>query len=247
MPQEIKTYGLIGKKISYSFSKTYFTKKFLKNNLKNYNYINFDIDSVNELSDILKAKNLRGLNITIPYKEKVMKFIDRIDEDAKYIGAVNTIKINYDNTLVGYNTDYIGFIRSIKPYIKSNHKKALILGTGGASKAIVYGLNKLSISSTKVSRKKINGDIIYNELNKKIILDHQIIINCTPIGTYPDIENYPKIPFKYLTNEHICYDLIYNPNETTFLKKSKKMGAEIINGLKMLEIQAEESWKIWNS
>lgn len=247
MLQEVKTYGLIGKKINYSFSKTYFTKKFLKNNLKNYNYINFDIDSVNELSDILKAKNLRGLNITIPYKEKVMKFIDRIDEDAKYIGAINTIKVNYDNTLVGYNTDYIGFIRSIKPYIKSNHKKALILGTGGASKAIVYGLNKLSISSTKVSRKKINGDIIYNELNKKMILDHQIIINCTPIGTYPDIENYPKIPFKYLTNKHICYDLIYNPNETTFLKKSKKMGAEIINGLKMLEIQAEESWKIWNS
>jgi shikimate dehydrogenase len=247
MLQEVKTYGLIGKKISYSFSKTYFTKKFLKNNLKNYNYINFDIDSVNELSDILKTKNLRGLNITIPYKEKVLKFIDRIDEDAKFIGAINTIKVSYDNTLVGYNTDYIGFIKSIKPHIKSNHKKALILGTGGASKAIVYGLNKLSIISTKVSRKKTNGDIIYNELNKKIILDHQIIINCTPIGTYPDIENYPKIPFKYLTNKHICYDLIYNPNETTFLKKSKKMGAEIINGLKMLEIQAEESWKIWNS
>jgi len=247
MLQEVKTYGLIGKKISYSFSQTYFTKKFLKNNLKNYNYINFDIDSVNELSDILKTKNLKGLNITIPYKEKVLKFIDRIDEDAKFIGAINTIKINYDNTLVGYNTDYIGFIKSIKPHIKSNHKKALILGTGGASKAIVYGLNKLSIISTKVSRKKTNGDIIYNELNKKIILDHQIIINCTPIGTYPDIENYPKIPFKYLTNEHICYDLIYNPNETRFLKKSKKMGAEIINGLKMLEIQAEESWKIWNS
>ena len=247
MLQEVKTYGLIGKKISYSFSKTYFTKKFLKNNLKNYNYINFDIDSVNELSDILKTKNLRGLNITIPYKEKVLKFIDRIDEDAKFIGAINTIKVSYDNTLVGYNTDYIGFIKSIKPHIKSNHKKALILGTGGASKAIVYGLNKLSIISTKVSRKKTNGDIIYNELNKKIILDHQIIINCTPIGTYPDIENYPKIPFKYLTNKHICYDLIYNPNETRFLKKSKKMGAEIINGLKMLEIQAEESWKIWNS
>jgi len=247
MLQEVKTYGIIGKKISYSFSKTYFTKKFLKNNLKNYNYINFDIDSVNELSNILKTKNLRGLNITIPYKEKVLKFIDRIDEDAKFIGAINTIKVNYDNTLVGYNTDYIGFIKSIKPHIKSNHKKALILGTGGASKAIVYGLNKLSIISTKVSRKKTNGYIMYNELNKKIILDHQIIINCTPIGTYPDIENYPKIPFKYLTNKHICYDLIYNPNETRFLKKSKKMGAEIINGLKMLEIQAEESWKIWNS
>lgn len=246
MSQEQKKYGLIGKKISYSFSENYFSKKFIKYNIQNCSYRNFDLENINELNRVLQDPNIKGLNITIPYKEQVVKYLDKIDNNAKLIGAINTIKVNNDNSITGYNTDYIGFIKSIEPYLNSNYKKALILGTGGASKAIAFGLKKLNIESKKVSREKIKGDMVYEELNSKKINEYKIIINTTPLGTFPNTENYPNIPYKYITKDHICYDLIYNPDETIFLKKSKKNGAIIINGLKMLEIQAEESWKIWN-
>jgi shikimate dehydrogenase len=247
MSQEQKTYGLIGKNIGYSFSKNYFLDKFLKKNMENCCYKNFDLESINNLGEVLKTPSLKGLNITIPYKEKAIRYLNEIDYDAKQIGAINTIKVNIDNTLIGYNTDYIGFIKSIKPHINSSHKKALILGTGGASKAIAYALEKLNIEAKKVSRKKVKEEITYLELDEEKINDCQIIINTTPLGTFPDIENYPDIPYEYITKKHICYDLIYNPNETVFLKKSKQNKAFIINGLNMLKIQAEESWKIWNN
>jgi len=246
MSEEQKTYGLVGKSISYSFSEKYFTEKFKKNKIQNCTYKNFDLNNIKDLVSILKENDLKGLNITIPYKEQVLSYLDEIEDNAKLIGAINTIKINKDKTLTGYNTDFIGFINTLRPHINSNCKKALILGTGGASKAIEYGLKKLNIESKKISRNKKKGDLTYLEIDSDLIKEYQIIINTTPLGTYPDIENYPDIPYKYLTKKHICYDLIYNPDETTFLRKSKKKGAITINGLRMLEIQAEESWKIWN-
>ena len=247
MSEEQKTYGLVGKSISYSFSEKYFTEKFKKNKIQNCTYKNFDLNNIKDLVSILKENDLKGLNITIPYKEQVLSYLDEIEDNAKLIGAINTIKINKDKTLTGYNTDFIGFINTLRPHINSNCKKALILGTGGASKAIEYGLKKLNIESKKISRNKKKGDLTYLEIDSNLIKEYQIIINTTPLGTYPDIENYPDIPYKYLTKKHICYDLIYNPDETTFLRKSKKKGAITINGLRMLEIQAEESWKIWNN
>lgn len=247
MSEEQKTYGLVGKSISYSFSEKYFTEKFKKNKIQNCTYKNFDLNNIKDLVSILKENDLKGLNITIPYKEQVLSYLDEIEDNAKLIGAINTIKINKDKTLTGYNTDFIGFINTLRPHINSNCKKALILGTGGASKAIEYGLKKLNIESKKISRNKKKGDLTYLEIDSDLIKEYQIIINTTPLGTYPGIENYPDIPYKYLTKKHICYDLIYNPDETTFLRKSKKKGAITINGLRMLEIQAEESWKIWNN
>ncbi|SUZ47890.1 uncharacterized protein METZ01_LOCUS744 [marine metagenome] len=170
-----------------------------------------------------------------------------LDLDAKKIGAVNTIKICSNNKLKGYNTDYIGFIKSISPLLNKTHKKAILLGSGGASKSIVFGLDKLNISSIIVSRSKEKGNITYEELNNEIINTCQIIINCSPVGTFPKINECPKIPYKYINSNHICYDLVYNPLQSKFLKESKKNNATILNGMEMLEIQAEESWKIWNT
>ena len=248
MLQEKKIYGLIGKNISYSFSKSYFKNKFKKSNLEsNYKYENIDLSDINQFKNIIKPKRFNGFNVTIPYKEKIIKFLDILDSDAKKIGAVNTIKICSNNQLKGYNTDYIGFIKSIRPILNKTHKKAILLGSGGASKSIVYGLNKLKISSIVISRSKHKGNLTYEELNNEIINKSQIIINCSPVGTFPKINKCPKIPYKHLNSKHICYDLIYNPLESKFLKKSKKNNATILNGIDMLEIQAEESWKIWKT
>ncbi len=247
MLQEKKTYGLIGKNISYSFSKSYFTNKFKKSNLEsNYTYENLDLDDINQFKNIIEKK-FNGFNVTIPYKEKIIEFLDLLDLDAKKIGAVNTIKICSNNKLKGYNTDYIGFIKSINPLLNKTHKKAILLGSGGASKSIVFGLDKLNISSIIVSRSKEKGNITYEELNNEIINTSQIIINCSPVGTFPKINECPKIPYKYINSNHICYDLVYNPLQSKFLKESKKNNATILNGMEMLEIQAEESWKIWNT
>tara|TARA_B100000953_G_scaffold254403_1_gene217938 strand:+ start:4266 stop:5009 length:744 start_codon:yes stop_codon:yes gene_type:complete len=247
MLQEKKTYGLIGKNISYSFSKSYFTNKFKKSNLEsNYTYENLDLDDINQFKNIIEKK-FNGFNVTIPYKEKIIEFLDLLDLDAKKIGAVNTIKICSNNKLKGYNTDYIGFIKSISPLLNKTHKKAILLGSGGASKSIVFGLDKLNISSIIVSRSKEKGNITYEELNNEIINTCQIIINCSPVGTFPKINECPKIPYKYINSNHICYDLVYNPLQSKFLKESKKNNATILNGMEMLEIQAEESWKIWNT
>ena len=248
MLQEKKIYGLIGKKISYSFSKSYFTNKFKNSHLDSYySYKNLDLDDINQFKNIIEQKKFNGFNVTIPYKEKIIKFLDILDSDAEKIGAVNTIKVCSNNQLKGYNTDYIGFIKSISPILNKKHKKALLLGSGGASKSIIFGLEKLNISSIVVSRSKEKGNVTYEELNNEIINASQIIINCSPVGTFPKINKCPKIPYKYINSEHICYDLIYNPLESKFLKESKKNNATILNGMEMLKIQAEESWKIWNT
>jgi shikimate dehydrogenase len=244
---EKKTYGLIGKNINYSFSKNYFTNKFIKLKSKNYSYKNFDLLNILEFEDVISKNNLNGLNVTIPYKEKVIPYLDSLDLEAKLIGAVNTIKIDSNKKLKGYNTDYIGFLNSIKIHLTKKHKKAIILGSGGASKAIVHALKKLEITSIIVSRNNLKGDLTYNGLNREVFNSCQIIINCSPIGTYPKLNECPNIPYQYIDSRHICYDLIYNPEETQFLKKSRLNKALVINGMKMLELQAEESWKIWNS
>lgn len=240
--------GLLGKNISYSFSRSYFKQKFEDENIENTTYENFDIDSIDLFPSIIKnTANLKGLNVTIPYKQDVMLFLDKVNKKAKAIGAVNTIKITKKGKLVGYNTDCYGFSKSIEPLLKSHHKKALILGTGGASKAIAFSLKKLGIDYKYVSRKQSEGiSYTYETLTETIIKEHQIIINCTPLGTFPNIDNCPDIPYKAVTNQHILFDLIYNPEETKFLQLGKDNGAVTENGLNMLKLQAEKAWSIWN-
>jgi len=240
-------YGLIGKNISYSFSKNFFTIKFEREKRED-TYHNFDIDSIDLLPSIIsKYNDIKGLNITIPYKEKVIPFLDRIDKEACKIGAVNTIKIQRDGRLIGYNTDHYGFAKSLADFIPIKEKTALILGTGGASKAIAYVLDAMEFEYKIVSRVKNETNITYNELNKEIVSNHFLIVNTTPLGTFPNIEEYPHIPYQYLTKDHLLFDLIYNPKETEFLKRGYAKGARVSNGLKMLEYQAKKSWKIWNS
>lgn len=240
-------FGLIGKHIDYSFSRTYFTKKF-KNEGLTYTYLNFDLNSIDEFRTLINDnKDLKGLNVTIPYKEVIIPYLDKLSNTAAKIGAVNTIKFSKNGNLIGHNTDYYGFKKSIKPYIQKHHEKALILGSGGASKAIIYALESMQIEYTLVSRKKSDRAIFnYEELNDHIISSHQIIINCTPLGTFPDIKRCPDIPYNAISSTHLLFDLIYNPSLTTFLKKGRQNGASICNGEKMLIYQAEESWRIWN-
>jgi len=239
----MKTYGLIGYPLSHSFSKNYFSQKFSQLGIE-AKYENFEIKSISELSDIVKNHKLSGLNVTIPYKQKVLEYIQVLSPEAKEIGAVNTIKIEGEK-LIGYNTDYIGFTKSIQPLLTTEHKAALVLGNGGATKAIIYALNKLNISSSIVARN--NGNYTFKEVDENIVKQHQIIINCTPLGTYPSIEKKPPFPYKFLTSKHLLYDLVYNPSETAFLKMGMEKNCSTKNGMEMLEIQAEEAWKIWNS
>ena len=240
--------GLLGKDISYSFSKTYFKKKFEDENISDTTYENFDIESIDLFPSIIKnTTGLKGLNVTIPYKEQVIPFLDKVNKKAKTIGAVNTIRITKKGKLVGYNTDCYGFKKTIKPFIKSHHKKALILGTGGASKAIAYTLNEMAISYQYVSRKLSDGvGFSYDTLTANDVKDYQIIINCSPVGTFPNIEDCPNIPYQSINEKYILFDLIYNPEETKFLRLGKKNKATTVNGLGMLEFQAEKAWSIWN-
>lgn len=241
-----KQYGLIGRNISYSFSQKYFSEKFNKEGLNNCSYINFDLKEITDFSGIFKSDvNIKGLNITIPYKEAIFPHLDKLNSKAKRIGAVNTIRITKKGNLKGYNTDEYGFRKSLGPYLKKHHKEALILGTGGASKAVAFALKKLHIQYQFVSR-NTNGIYNYDSLTPEIIAAHHLIINCTPLGTFPNIEACPNIPYEAITDQHLLYDLIYNPEETTFLKKGKTQGATTVNGLKMLELQAEKAWSIWN-
>lgn len=239
-------FGLIGRNIDYSFSRKYFSDKFKKEKLP-YSYINFDIDNIRRITDILEENpELIGLNVTIPYKESIIPYLDKLSPEAEAIGAVNTIKVNKNKELIGYNTDFYGFKQSLKPLLINTHKAALILGTGGASKAIKYALDEWNIESIFVSRSRKKNAICYNELSQEIINHHKIIINTTPLGTFPNIESYPDLPYSFFTKEHLLYDLTYNPSETTFMKKGAKYGAKTINGYNMLVKQAEKAWEIWD-
>ncbi len=239
-------FGLIGKDISYSFSKSYFTEKFEKQGLP-HTYENFDISTIESFSDIISENTkLGGLNVTIPYKEKVIPYLDELDETAKAIGAVNVIKVLKNNKLIGYNSDYFGFQDSINKFLPLQQKTALILGTGGASKAIAFALDKLGFEYKFVSRSNGSNSLNYSDLNQTLIEKHLLIINCTPLGTSPDINAAPPIPYQFITKNHLLFDLIYNPSETQFLKRGKIWGARTSNGLAMLESQAEKAWEIWN-
>ena len=240
-----KTYGLLGRDIEYSFSRNYFNERF-KNEGTNAVYKNIDLQDIQELKAIFENEDLSGMNVTIPYKQDVIQFLDRLSPTAEAIGAVNVVKFEEDGTLTGYNSDYYGFKNSLMPLLEKMPKKGLILGTGGASKAIKHTFENLGIEPTFVSRSKKEGQYTYSELNKEIIEDNLLIVNSTPLGTFPKIEECPAIPYQFLTNEHMLFDLVYNPERTTFLKKGIEKGASVLNGSKMLVLQAEKSWDIWN-
>ena len=240
-------YGLIGKNIGYSFSKAFFTTKFSQEN-RTDTYLNFDIASIESLKDVIKSnETLKGLNITIPYKESVIPLLDRIDKEAKKIGAINTIKIHQDGSLVGYNTDHYGFAKALADFLPLKEKSALILGTGGASKAVSYVLDAMNYKYQLVSRTKTETTLSYDELNEDVISNHLLIINCTPLGTSPKTQEFPDIPYQYLSKDHLLFDLIYNPLETVFLRLGRAQGTQVTNGLKMLEYQAKKAWSIWKS
>lgn len=236
----MKKYGLIGKKLGHSFSREFFNEKFKQLNLKNHYYENYELENLLGLKELIKKNNLNGINVTIPFKEKILKYLDIIDNTAKKIGSVNTIKIK-NQKLIGYNTDTSGFEQSIIKLIK-NRKSALILGSGGSSKAVQYALKKNNINTTIISRKNEKN---YNKLVKEDIINNLIIINTTPLGMYPNIETCPEIPYEYLSHKHLVYDLVYNPKKTLFLKKAENQNCNITNGFEMLKNQANEAWKIW--
>ena len=244
----MRLFGLIGYPLSHSFSEKYFTQKFEKEKLTACRYELFPIRSISELPDLLKARpELRGLNVTIPYKQSVLTHLQSVSNIPGGLGACNCIKIE-NGELAGYNTDCTAFEKSLAPLLRPWHKKALILGNGGSSKAVVWALNKLTITFDIVSRKLHDGSTLtYGELNGKLIKDHLIIINTTPLGMYPRTKECPEIPYHFITGRHLFFDLVYNPVKSLFLQKGEEHGATIINGEEMLMLQAEESWRIWNS
>jgi len=244
-----RTFGLIGYPLTHSFSQNFFNQKFEAENIS-AQYLNFEIPDIGDLMEVVSEyPNLSGLNVTIPYKEQVLPYLDEIDDDAKKIGAVNVIKfIRKKDSLKfkGYNSDIIGFSDSIKPLLSPQRKKALILGTGGAAKAVRQGLINLGVEPTYVSRTRREGVITYDDLTPEIMADHKVIVNTTPLGMYPHIDECPDIIYSELTPQHLCYDLLYNPDVTLFMKRAREHGAQIKNGLEMLLLQAFVSWNIWN-
>ena len=243
-------YGLIGYPLGHSFSISYFNQKFEDEGI-DAKYENFEISSIDQLQEVLDTNpNLKGLNVTIPYKEKVMEYLDSITPEAQAIGAVNVIRVWQDGKklkLKGYNSDVIGFTQSIEPMIDPNwHKKALILGTGGASKAINYGLKSLGLETVYVSRYERPGTIQYASITPEVVKEYNVIVNCTPVGMYPHTEECPPLPYEAMDHHTILYDLIYNPDETLFMKRGRQQGAEVKNGLEMLLLQAFASWEFWH-
>jgi shikimate dehydrogenase len=246
---DMKVYGLLGKTLSHSFSQRYFSEKFQNEHITNCVYQNFELkDLEKEIPRLKNEPALSGLNVTIPYKTDIIPFLDNLTDDCRQMNACNCIKI-IGEKWTGYNTDVIGFKRSFAPHLKSFHKKALILGTGGASKAVRFVLGKMGIQFLEVTRNKKDhpSAINYDDITKEIFNEYNIIVNTTPLGMYPNLDAYPNLPYQFVTNQHYFFDLIYNPAKTLFLSKAEANGASIENGEKMLVIQADESWAIWNS
>ena len=243
-------YGLIGKKLGHSFSADFFNAKFKKEGIEN-EYLLFPIASIDDFPKLLEEnQDIQGLNVTIPYKQQILPYLTSLSPEAKEIGAVNVIKFVRNReglVLIGYNSDSIGFTDSLVPLLTPDMGNALVLGTGGASKAVVYALQKLGIKVTLVSRTPGAGILGYKDLSEEIVKNNQIIVNTTPLGMYPDIENIPPFPYRFLDSRHLCYDLIYNPADTSFMKEAAKHGAKVKNGLEMLHLQAIAAWNIWNS
>lgn len=247
----MRLFGLAGYPLSHSFSAKYFADKFESENIRDASYRLFPLEHITELPELINLHpGLQGLNVTIPYKISVIPFLDHLTEAAKMVGAVNCVKIERDEAgtlLTGHNTDVYGFGESLMPFLKPYHRNALVLGTGGASRAVCYVLQQAGIHFTIVSR---TGDgetsLNYSQLTEKIIEDNLLIINTTPLGMYPETDRYPDIPYQFLGGSHLLFDLVYNPAETLFLKKGRDTGSETLNGLRMLELQAEKSWEIWN-
>ena len=242
-------YGLIGYPLGHSFSISYFNEKF-ENEHINAEYINFEMPSIDDFLEVLAMNpELKGLNVTIPYKEKVMQFLDQVSPEARAIGAVNVIKVETKGgktQLLGFNSDVIGFTESIKPMLMPYHKKALVLGTGGASKAIAYSLKQLGVDPVFVSRYQRPGTIQYETITPEVVKEYNVIVNCTPCGMFPHSDQCPNLPYEAMDNHTILYDLIYNPDKTLFMRKGAKYGAKVKNGLEMLLLQAFASWEFWN-
>ena len=245
----MRTYGLIGYPLVHSFSRAFFTEKFVKERI-DARYLNFEIPSIEAFPDIVAQNpDLVGLNVTLPYKQQVIPFLGELSEEARAIGAVNVIRLTHAGNIVklkGFNADVIGFVRSIQPLLKASHKKALVLGTGGASKAVIYGLHSLFLETLSVSRHPQSGMIAYQDISSDILKEYTVIVNCTPCGMFPHVEECPRFPYNLLGPEHVFYDLVYNPEETLFLTKGKQQGAVVKNGLEMLHLQALASWDFWN-
>ena len=245
----MNTYGLVGYPLGHSFSKKYFEEKFISENI-NAQFLNFEIDNINKFHDIIrKTDDLKGLSVTIPYKETIIPFLDELSEEAKIIGAVNSIKVSHTTEGIftkGYNTDMYGFQSSLLEFIGDNRSNALILGTGGAAKAVEFALIKLKIKYKIVSRSPKSDQISYDDI-EDLINDYKIIINTTPLGMFPKIETYPQLPYNKLDKSYFLFDLTYNPVVTTFMRKGQAQGANVKNGLDMLHAQALKSWTIWNN
>jgi shikimate dehydrogenase len=240
----MKKYGLIGKKLTHSFSAGYFEKKFERENLPEYSYELFEIPEIHDIEKIFRQE-VSGFNVTIPYKTAIIPYLDELDESARKVGAVNVVKID-GRRKIGYNSDYTGFRESLETWLREIPDQALVLGTGGASRAVVAVLNDLDIRPVLVSRSAGEGRITYQDLDEVFIRNTSLIVNSTPLGTFPDIDQAPDIPYDLLTTDHYLYDLVYNPEVTLFMQYGLNHGATVKNGLEMLHIQAERSWEIWN-
>lgn len=244
-------YGLIGFPLTHSFSQRYFTEKFTRDGITGSQYDLFELPDITALPALLQTPNLRGLNVTIPHKQAVLPYLDRLDASAEKVGAVNVIRIEPDGSRTGFNSDYYGFRQSLEEWLTSLGRttgglQALVLGTGGASKAVTAALAELAIAYRSVSRSKTDNTVAYGEL-PSLILEYQLVVNCSPVGTYPHSEEAPDLPYAQFTDRHLLYDLVYNPAETRFMQLGRERGAAVHNGLRMLELQAEKAWEIWQA
>lgn len=240
-------YGLVGFPLGHSFSRAYFTDKFRKENI-DAEYVNFELPDIDGIKEIVASTPLlRGFNVTIPYKSGIIPYLTRLSEEAAEIGAVNVVRVERDGSLSGFNSDVYGFTESLRPLIDATHRRALVLGSGGASKAVCHGLKMLGIEPTVVSRTPVPGALTYASLTPETVGNHTVIVNTTPLGMYPRVDTCPDIPYDALTPRHVCFDLVYNPTETLFMRKSAEAGATVKNGLEMLHLQAERSFELWQS